>query len=92
MLFPNAKLMKEVVGAGEELMPHRFPANVSNNSQSEELQATAGTTPIRTFSRNRGLVLREQPVGTDSSQSIAEDSPECDYAAELLPFEKGSVN
>lgn len=81
--------MKEVVGTGEELMPHRFPADISNNSQPEETPATIGTTPIRKFSRKRGLVTRERPVGTDSSISIAEDSAECDYAARAAATRKG---
>ncbi|XP_050379605.1 non-structural maintenance of chromosomes element 4 homolog A-like [Argentina anserina] len=87
--YKDWKLMKEVVKVGEELMRHRSPADVSNNSQREETPVTIGTTPIRKFSRNRGLVIREQPLGTDSSRSIAEDSDECDYAASASATRKG---
>ena len=86
--FRNAQLMKEVVGAGEELMPHRFPEDLSNNSQPEETSATISTTPIRKFSRN-SLVIRKQPVGTDNSRTIAEDSAECDYAVSSADIRKG---
>lgn len=63
------------VEVGEELMPHRnvvvAPINSQPNLASEEVE-TAATTPIRKFSRNRGLVLQEQ---------IVEDSPESDESA-----------
>ena len=88
------QLMSNYVGNGGELMPHRSHANVSNSSQPEqpsqpiqptkERQTTARapaptpTTPIRKFTRNRGLVLHDQAVleeSPDSEISVVEDSP-----------------
>ncbi|KAK2965558.1 hypothetical protein RJ640_016700 [Escallonia rubra] len=70
-------LMVDSVGHGEELMPHRNQADVSNNSQpdsaSGQTKAALPTTPIRKLSRNRGLVLQEQ--------SVVQDSPESDDSA-----------
>ncbi|KAF4374523.1 hypothetical protein F8388_016074 [Cannabis sativa] len=81
--FKDWKLMSNYVDIGGELMPHR-----SNSSQPEqpsqpnqptkERQSTAPTTPIRKFSRNRGLVLHDQAVleeSPDSEPSVVEDSP-----------------
>lgn len=68
--------MLDSVGEGEELMPHRVPADTSVNSEvpveSENVnpETSATTTPIRKLSRNRGLVLQEQ--------NVVEESPECD--------------
>lgn len=71
------QLMMDLVGVGEELMPHRSQSNTSDPSQvgtvGGDSQATAPTTPIRKLSRNRGLVIQEQ--------SVVEDSPEGDAAA-----------
>lgn len=83
--------MMQSIGDGEELMPPRYPGNVTSNSQpsvapSGQSQAAASgpTTPIRKLSRNRGLVLQEQSVvegsspEDDSGPSVIEDSPFCD--------------
>lgn len=73
--FRDWKLMMARVEVGEELMPHRnvvvAPMSSQPNLASEEVE-TSATTPIRKFSRNRGLVLQEQ---------IVEDSPESDDSA-----------
>ena len=62
---------------GEELMPHRAPAQTDPpcpdsefppESAPAEPETTAATTPIRKLCRNRGLVLQEQ--------TVVEDSPE----------------
>lgn len=75
IFFLNLQLMMARVKVGEELMPHRnvvvAPISSQPNQASEEVE-TAATTPIRKFSRNRGLVLQEQ---------IVEDSPESDDSA-----------
>lgn len=71
------QLMKDVVPAGEELMPHRESSNASPVPQAEQAsynntEGASRTTPIRKLSRNRGLVIREE--------SVVEDSPEDDVA------------
>ncbi|OMO94243.1 Non-structural maintenance of chromosome element 4 [Corchorus capsularis] len=66
--FKDWKVMKNMVPAGEELMPNREDSQ-SIPSQAEASPGGFSTTPIRKLSRNRGLVLQE---------SIIEDSPEAD--------------
>ncbi|XP_062112219.1 non-structural maintenance of chromosomes element 4 homolog A [Humulus lupulus] len=89
--FKDWKLMSNYVGIGGELMPHRSHANSAQpeqpsqpNQPTEERQSTAPapsptpTTPIRKFTRNRGLVLHDQAVleeSPDSEPSVVEDSP-----------------
>ncbi|KAM1109431.1 hypothetical protein COP2_009136 [Malus domestica] len=90
--FQDWKFMREIVGDGEQLMPHRTydlnkPSDHQGDLQCEESQTTPSTMPIRKLSRNRGLVMQEQPVGEgmaepDTNQSIVEDSPVHDYAQE----------
>lgn len=74
--FKDWKLMLDSV-EGEELMPHRAPAQTDPpcsdsefppESAPAEPETTAATTPIRKLCRNRGLVLQEQ--------TVVEDSPE----------------
>ncbi|XP_027068036.1 non-structural maintenance of chromosomes element 4 homolog A [Coffea arabica] len=70
--FKDWKLMMTCVGDGEVLMPHR-DVGVAGNSESDPVslgtQAALSTTPIRKFSRNRGLVLQEQTVDQRSPES-----------------------
>lgn len=65
--------MSESVAEGEELMPHRYPVDSSPNSQrkpaTDENESVLPTTPIRKFSRNRGLVLQEQTVENSPESS-----------------------
>lgn len=65
--------MKDMVPDGEELMPHRVPANSEPASQEEPAaysSQTGHTTPIRKLSRNRGRIVQEE--------TVVEESPECD--------------
>ncbi|XP_058073418.1 non-structural maintenance of chromosomes element 4 homolog A-like [Magnolia sinica] len=69
--FEDWKLMISVVGAGEELMPHRNMRNASGNSPKVPMQfdsqVAMPTTPIRKLSRNRGLIVRGESVVEDDS-------------------------
>ncbi|KAL6888340.1 hypothetical protein ACP4OV_009366 [Aristida adscensionis] len=71
--FTDWKLMKEVVAEGGELLPHRtsqsVPCTEENNQigRSEENnqagpEAHMQRTPIRKFTRNRGMVMQDQMV------------------------------
>ncbi|XP_068340192.1 non-structural maintenance of chromosomes element 4 homolog A-like [Pyrus communis] len=86
--FQDWKFMKEIVGDGEQLMPRRtYEVNKSSDHQGDLQCKESQTTPIRKLSRNRGLVMQEQPVGEgmaepDTNQSIVEDSPVRDDAQE----------
>jgi len=65
------QLMISAVEVGEELMPNRNQINMPSDSLADpipvETQAGGPTTPIRKFSRNRGLVLQEKTVVEDST-------------------------
>lgn len=69
--FKDWKLMISAVEVGEELMPNRNQINMPSDSLADpipvETQAGGPTTPIRKFSRNRGLVLQEKTVVEDST-------------------------
>jgi non-structural maintenance of chromosomes element 4 len=61
------QLMKEVVMPGEELMPHR-DCPVADLTESE---VAAQRTPIRKFTRNRGLVMQGDSAVVDESPEFA---------------------
>lgn len=69
--FKDWKLMISAVEVGEELMPNRNQINMTSDSLADpipvETQAGGPATPIRKFSRNRGLVLQEKTVVEDST-------------------------
>ncbi|KAL6506006.1 hypothetical protein OROHE_022725 [Orobanche hederae] len=73
--FRDWKSMLTSVVCGEELMPHRSQVNEASDARQdsepelEEDQSAQPTTPIRKFSRNRGLVMQEQVVVADSPES-----------------------
>lgn len=69
------QLIMDLVPVGEELMPHRERSNDLASSQADtgvDFQAPYNATPIKKFSRNRGLVIQEE--------SVVQDSPEIDDA------------
>lgn len=70
--FKDWKSMMQIVGRGEELMPHRSPSNNATSSSIEK-----HSTPIRKLTRNRGLI-------TVDEDSIVQDSIEKD----LIPLKK----
>lgn len=59
---------------GKELMPYRMQYSSEVDSQADvgcdNSQPAMAVTPIRKYSRNRGLVVQEE--------SVVEESPECD--------------
>ncbi|KAL3534186.1 hypothetical protein ACH5RR_002647 [Cinchona calisaya] len=72
--FKDWKLMMTCVGDAEVLMPHRDGVDIAGSSQPDPLStetqaASLPTTPIRKFTRNRGLVLQEQIVVQESPES-----------------------
>ncbi|KAI4381257.1 hypothetical protein MLD38_007349 [Melastoma candidum] len=70
--YADWKMMMEVIPTGEELMPHRVSADNIPASQAEPVMCNSlagqSTTPIRIFTRNRGLVIQDE--------TVIEDSPE----------------
>lgn len=65
--------MLDSVVEGEELMPHRLEVDEASNTepdvQFDGSRASQPSTPIRKFSRNRGLVTQEQTVVENSPES-----------------------
>ncbi|KAJ7971451.1 Non-structural maintenance of chromosomes element 4 [Quillaja saponaria] len=96
--FKDWKLMTCSVRVGDELMPSRNQADIVRNCQSQALesgesQASTSTTPIRKFSRNRGLVLQEQTLARHSPENdilVVEDSPQNESLQRRAPvLQKG---
>ncbi|XP_065864462.1 non-structural maintenance of chromosomes element 4 homolog A [Euphorbia lathyris] len=71
--FKDWKVMTQVVKEGDELMPDRKSVSCEvDQSAANNMAENLKRTPIRKFSRNRGLVLQED--------SVVEDSPETEIA------------
>ncbi|GLT88294.1 hypothetical protein SLE2022_063270 [Rubroshorea leprosula] len=69
--YNDWKMMKSFVKVGEELMPRRnqdVPGGCYSDPPLGEPETAGATTPIRKLSRNRGLVLQDEPVVEDSTE------------------------
>lgn len=70
-----------VVSNGDELMPDRKSLATSESEPATnniQVQGTLNRTPIRKFSRNRGLIVQED--------SVVEESPEIEATKAIGSF------
>ncbi|KAK1287235.1 hypothetical protein QJS10_CPB19g00975 [Acorus calamus] len=71
--FKDWKVLKNSVGVGEELMPHRTGSMTPQSSLAalshDEKPSAEQSMPIRKFTRNHGLVVQEQSVVDNSPKN-----------------------